>query len=432
MLFKSLLIFIISLSSFASDTDVILSDFIKIFNFKAIQPPRDLDQDVYELGRELFFEKKVSGNKNISCSTCHHPDLFTGDALPLSIGEGGSGLGTERVSSRSSETIPRNSPALYNLAHKEMESLFWDGRVKYRSDWEEFETPSEVLNGEYPKRYDITEALGSALAAQALFPPLSHSEMRGRKGTNEIANASTDEMAWTAIMKRLLNDKKYQNLFTKAYKEVQNFNIGHFGNALAHFQKHEFSATDTPWDEYLKGNLNALTESEKRGALVFMTDAQCTKCHNGNLLGGASFKSVAAPQVGPGKDIRKNDEGRFLLTKKDSDLYKFRVPPLRNIALTAPYFHAGSYDTLEKVVDHYIEGARSLDSYDSSWLSKFNSNYKSQLFVETDRYMIFKKKNASHPIIKSGVITLTATERADLLNFLRYSLTENKFRTYIK
>jgi cytochrome c peroxidase len=431
---KLSLILLLSLSpySFSSDTDQILSDFIKLFNFKAIKTPTGYDQDVYNLGKELFFENNVSGNKNISCSTCHHPDLFSGDALPLPIGEGGEGLGTNRVSSRGNQTIPRNSPALFNLTHKEMKSLFWDGRVSYRRDWDTYQTPSELLNGDYPERYDITEALGGALAAQALFPPLSHAEMRGEKGSNEIANAKNEEDAWAIIMKRLFSEKKYVSLFKKAFKDVKKFNIGHFGNALAHFQEHEFSSVDTPWDDYLNGNLNALSESEKRGALVFMTTAQCTKCHNGDLLGGNNFKSIASPQTGPGKDIRKNDEGRFLITKKDSDLYMFRVPPLRNVSVTGPFFHSGAYDTLEKVVDHYIDGARTIDNYNSSWLDLFNSNYNSRLFVERDRYMNFKKKNAAHPLVRSGVITLTREERSDLIKFLKFSLTDYKYRSFVK
>ena len=427
-----IIVFIFSSNSFSSDLDLKLSELVKIFNFKAIKAPVNLNQDVYNLGKELFFENEVSGNKNISCSTCHHPDLFSGDALPLPIGEGGQGLGTSRVSSRGNQTVPRNSPALFNLGHSEMTSLFWDGRVSYRKDWNEYQTPSKLLNGDYPKREDITKALGGALAAQALFPPLSHSEMRGQKGSNDIANAESDETAWALIMKRLLSKEKYIAMFTDAYKNVKDFNIGHFGNALGHFQEHEFSSVNTPWDNYLNGDLNALSESEKRGALVFMTVAQCTKCHNGDLLGGNNFKSVASPQVGPGKDINNNDEGRFLITKRDSDLYKFRVPPLRNVAVTGPYFHSGAYSSLEKVIDHYVNGARSIDSYDSSWLDEFNSNYNKQLFVETDRYMNFRKKNAAHPLVRSGVINLTKEERADIISFLKYSLTDYQFRSFVK
>ncbi|WP_127716865.1 cytochrome-c peroxidase [Halobacteriovorax sp. HLS] len=422
----------ISINSYASDTDQILSDYIKIFQFKPLKAPSNFNQEVYDLGKELFFEKLVSGNKNISCSTCHHPDLFSGDALPLSVGEGGVGLGQARRSSRSSRTIARNSPALYNLGHDSMNILFWDGRVSYRSDWDEFTTPAEVLNGEYPEREDITKVLGSALAAQALFPPLSHDEMRGKKGTNDIANAPDNQSSWKIIMQRLLSKQKYKDLFSKAFKGTSKFNIGHFGNALAHFQKHEFSAHETPWDNYLNGDLDAMSESQKRGALLFMTEAQCTKCHLGDLLGGDRFESIASPQIGPGKDIRKNDEGRFLITKNEKDLYQFRVPPLRNVALTGPYFHSGAYDTLEKVVDHYIEGARSIDNYDSRWLSNLTNVYSEQLFVETDRYMNFKKKNAAHPLVRSGVITLSTQERRDLLNFLKYSLTDKKLQRFIK
>uniref|UniRef100_UPI003561D031 cytochrome c peroxidase n=1 Tax=Halobacteriovorax sp. TaxID=2020862 RepID=UPI003561D031 len=384
MLFKFILIqlTIIFTANAKSDLDTKLQAYIKTFQLKAVEKPTGLNDVKYILGEKLFFEKEISGNRNISCSTCHDPKLGTGDALPLSIGEGGEGVGKNRIAGLAGQVIPRNSPPLYNLGHKDMSFMFWDGRVNYRSDWDVYETPAEALNGDYPERWDITEVLGSALAAQALFPILSHEEMRGVKGTNEIADAETDEQAWKHIMNRLLKRKEYVDLFRKAFPNADELNIGHFGNALAHFQKHRFAVYDTPWDNYLRGDESALNTKAKNGALVFFEGGLCIRCHNGTLLGGFAFEGVASPQTGPGKDIKHNDEGRFLITNNELDRYHFRVPPLRNVALTAPYFHSGAYKSLGDVVNHYISGTRSIDNYKSDWLNDlFEKNYPQKLFV---------------------------------------------------
>lgn len=426
MLSKALFfsIFLLCSVNAKSNLDSTLQAYIKTFQLKSVEKPAGLDEVKYLLGEKLFFEKEVSGNRNISCSTCHDPSLGSGDSLALSIGEGASGIGVNRVATSKSQIIPRNAPGLYNLGHKDMSFMFWDGRVHYRSDWDVYNTPSEVLNGDYPEKWEITEALGSALAAQALFPILSHEEMRGQKGTNEIANASTDTEAWELIIKRLIKIEEYRNLFARAYPNVKDINIGHFANALAHFQKHRFAVYDTPWDNYLRGNEAALSSKAKRGALVFFEGGMCIRCHHGTLLGGFAFEGVASPQVGPGKDIKHNDEGRFLVTNSDMDRYHFRVPPLRNVALTAPYFHSGSYQSLDDVLEHYRQGSRAIDNYSSSWLdSFFSKNYPEKLFVETNRYMIFKKKEKAHPVISSQIIRMSESQKDDLLFFLKDSLT---------
>lgn len=427
MLLKFLLFQLSFISTiYASTTlDSQLNTYIESFRIKAVSKPVGLNEAKYLLGEKLFFEKEISGNRNISCSTCHDPGLGSGDGLPLPIGEGGVGIGKNRIATKSSQIVSRNSSPLYNLGHKDMNKLFWDGRVGYRNDWEEYTTPSEVLNGDYPERWDITEQLGSALAAQALFPILSHSEMRGDYGSNEIANAQTDEQAWKLIMMRLLKIEKYAKLFKNAFPEASELNIGHFGNALAHFQKHQFAVYDTPWDNYLRGRTDSMSAKEKRGALVFMEGGLCIRCHNGDLLGGFAFAGVAAPQTGPGKDIKHNDEGRFLITGNETDRYEFRIPPLRNIALTAPYFHSGAYNSLSEVIDHYRNGPNSIDNYNSSWLDElFSENYPEQLFVETNRYMNFKKKESAHPLITGRIIRINESQKSDLIHFLKTSLTE--------
>jgi cytochrome c peroxidase len=415
-LYRALLTILVVSTAYASSSDSELQNYINRFRFKPVPKPEGMNRDVYNLGKKLFFDKEISGNRNISCAGCHDPKKGTSDGLPLSLGEDGKTI------------IPRNSPALFNLDHPEMRTLFWDGRVAYDRRGETYTTPSEVLNGDYPERWDITDELKSALAAQALFPMLSHEEMRGKKGENEIANAKTDEEAWQRIMARLLKKAEYKKLFAKAFPDAVELNIGHVGNAMAMFQKFEFASYNTPWDKYLRGQVQALSEPEKRGAIVFATAGRCIVCHGQTLLGGNAMANIAAPQVGPGKDIHHNDEGRFEFTGQERHRYVFRAPPLRNVALTAPYFHSGAYETLEDVVDHYANGIKSIDNYNSRWLDAFDDIYNGKLFVETNHYRLFRKKENAHPVMKRNMIKLTPSQKKDLVLFLKKSLTDPKFK----
>ena len=248
--------------------------------------------------------------------------------------------------------------------------------------------------------------------------------MRGQKGTNELADAKSNREVWKKIMKRLMAMQKYRNLFEKAYGNTE-FNIGHFGKALGHFQKHSFAVYNTPWDNYLRGNKSSLSDDEKRGAILFSTKGRCAVCHGGTLLGGTTFHNIVSPQLGPGKDIRKNDEGRFYVTGKDKDRYHFKTPMLRNVKYTAPYFHSGAYQTLDQVIEHYNLGANAVDDYNPDILKPFErKNYGKRLFVETDSYMLFRKKENSHPSMRRHVIRLTNKEKQLIRLFMVKSLTE--------
>ncbi|WP_412473524.1 cytochrome-c peroxidase [Halobacteriovorax sp. YZS-1-1] len=429
---KVILILTLSLvASFghADQLDIKLKRYTERFFLKAVEKPTGKKVELYKLGKELFNEKEISGNRNITCADCHMPEFGSGDKLPVGIGEGGKWQGDQRLIGKG-HVIPRNSQPLYNLGDENMEHMFWDGRVHYRKDWDVYTTPVEALNGDYPERWDITENLGSALAAQALFPITSHEEMRGKKGSNDIANAPNEEAVWKIVMRRLLAMPKYRKLFKEAYPAIpkDELNIGHFAQAIAHFETHEFAVYNTPWDNYLRGDKSALNQKAKRGALVFMESGSCVACHVGTLLGGRGFAAVATPQIGPGKnDPRKNDEGRFLVTGREYDRYRFRIPPLRNIALTAPYFHSGAYGSLEEVVEHYRAGIKALDHYDSSWvINSFKKNFDKILFVETNPYMLFKKKDAAHPIFKNGDIQISNSQKSDLVYFLKHALTDGE------
>jgi cytochrome c peroxidase len=139
-----------------------------------------------ELGRLLMFDKILSGNRNIACATCHHPLAWTGDGLSLSVGEGGCGLAVTRdLGSGSSavvERVPRNAPFVFNLGAREVGVLFHDGRVAV--------DPTHPSGFRTPAGDALPPGLGSVLAAQAMFPVTSTTEMAGQPGENPIADAA--------------------------------------------------------------------------------------------------------------------------------------------------------------------------------------------------------------------------------------------------
>jgi cytochrome c peroxidase len=146
-------------------------------------------------------------------------------------------------------------------------------------------------------------------------------------------------------------------MFEAAYKgeRFQDMTFAHASNAIAGFILSELSYNNSPWDQFLQGNDNAMTEVQLKGAKNFMS-ARCSICHNGPALTDNKFHNVALAQFGPGKGDGvggRDDFGREEVTGDPLDRYKFRTPALRNVELTAPYGHDGAYIDLRAFVDHY-------------------------------------------------------------------------------
>ena len=338
-----------------------------------VTPLHGIDQTMHSeakiaLGRLLFFDKILSGNKDISCATCHHPTLHSGDELAVSIGTGGSGLGKERQLGEGRAFIPRNAPEVFNRGETAWHSMFWDSRIS-RTDSGAIVTPAGDK---------LPSGVESVLAAQAMFPVLSRDEMRGHIGDldiqgqpNELALLDdTDEPAiWAAIMARILAIPEYVTLLEAAYPDTPPEDLGfqHIGNAIAAFEGATFHSIYSPWNYYLKGDLNALSAEAKEGALLFFGDAGCGQCHTGSLLTDQAHHVLAVPQVGPGKgDTAPLDLGRILETDQEADRFAFRTPSLHNVALTGPYMHDGAFKTLESAISHHLNPAQSLNNYDSA------------------------------------------------------------------
>lgn len=237
-----------------------------------------------ELGKRLFFEKKLSRDNSISCASCHIPEYAFSDTLDFSIGVGG-------------RKGKRNTPSAMNMASREI--FFFDGRA-------------------------------ATLEIQATFPIQDHNEM----------DINIDK-----AVSKIAQDKFYQKAFKKIYKKSPNKT-----NILSAIADYERSLeSSNPFDDYMNGDQNAISESAKRGHKVFMNPKnKCFDCHFTPDFTGDEFRNIG---LFNGKEL--NDSGRYLITKKKNDIGKFKVPGLRNIAVTGPYMHNGMFKTLQEVIAYY-------------------------------------------------------------------------------
>ena len=356
-------------------TDALLRQQIAQWGVLPIGAMPAQDPKLVTLGRALFFDKVLSGNRDIACASCHQASASLGDGLSLAVGTGHTGAGAARMPGPGRTFGARHAPSLLNSGLG-MFYLFWDGRLTRFGQ----EGPGP-FGGNDPRLPLPPTAQGNALIGQPLLTVVSRFEMRGAVGdrdvfgnVNELAQIADDkpEAVWSAIMKRLLAIPEYVGMFTDAYpgRPTTTLSFEDAARALAVFQMHEFTKTNAPFDQYLNRNDAALTAEQKRGAQLFFGTAQCASCHSGPFLGGQNFTNAGVPQIGPGvKSQLPLDLGRGELQNNEFYKFAFRVAPLRNVELTAPYMHNGAYRTLEAVIDHYNNVPLALRTYDVSQLT---------------------------------------------------------------
>ena len=247
-----------------------------------------------ELGRFLYFDKRLSSDSTVSCASCHAPEKGFGDGAPVSTGINGQKGG-------------RSAPTVINRAYSTYQ--FWDGRA-------------------------------DSLEAQAIGPIANQLEMTNEKNS---------DAAHGSVVKRLAGIKGYAPLFEKAFgsKEVTKDKVA---KAIATFERTVLSG-NAPYDRYLEGDKKAMSESAVRGMDVFFNKAACDSCHI-----GFNFTDGSYVNIGIGMDKPSPDLGRFNVSKREEDKGAFKTPTLREIEHTGPYMHDGSLKTLEEVVEHYDKG----------------------------------------------------------------------------
>jgi len=243
------------------------------------------------LGRTLFFDKRLSSNQDRSCASCHRPELGWSDGLPTALGLNG-------------KPLKRATPSLYNTSYATI--FMWDGSA-------------------------------NTLEEQALKPIFSPEEMGGEPAE---------------ILPRLRGDTYYLQTFAQLYPRDL-ISESTIGRAIAAFER-TIVSRDTRFDQWIAGDTLALTAAEIRGFGVFLDPKRgsCGTCHAAPLFTDEGFHNIGLKSFGDDNP----DLGRYKIRPVKLMRGAFKTPSLRNIALTAPYFHDGSAQTLSDVVDHYIKG----------------------------------------------------------------------------
>jgi len=387
------------------------------------------------LGKKLFFDKIMSGNKNISCATCHSPYIATGDGLSLGLGEGGKFIGIMRTTGEGSlasngadnavkRRIGRHAPALFNLGAQEFTNMGWGG-------------VHEVTDGKFnfPGVIELTKPVDNILAAQALFPIINQNEMLGHPGENDAINATVAPLPgqtrkftpnWNVYLGRLKANTEYVNMFKAAFSDVTSsdkITISHYANAVSAFQTVAFRADKSPFDAYLRGDVDALSPAQVRGMDLFYGNAGCSTCHAGKFQTDHKFYAIAVPTLGKGPDdaFPNDDIGRMEKGKNVADKYKFKVPSLRNVAYTAPYGHSGAYATLDSMIRHHLDPVTSLSNYDTTQaMVQSRTDLNASDFTGYNDLTLRNAWATANQLVPSS---LTEAEIADLIAFLQ-SLTD--------
>ena len=266
-------------------------------------PPEPSDNpstpEKIDLGRLLFHDPILSGDRATACVTCHSQYWGMGDGLSLGIGVGGTG--PSGIGRRGPTTTRRNVPSLWNAAYRT--ALFWDGRM-------------------------------SSLERQIDVPLLDEREL----------GADRDR-----VVRELGDNATYQGLFAAAFSESPLVSQENVARAIASFVR-TIVTSDAPYDRYARGDDNALSEPEIRRMFLF-EELGCQTCHAPPMFGADRFDAVAVGgAVAPVPALVGDDLGRFEVTGDERDRFAFRVPQLRNLRETGPYFHDGRTPTMKQAL----------------------------------------------------------------------------------
>ena len=292
---------------------------------KVIAPKNNpITPEKIALGKLLFYDPILSGNRDVACATCHHPDNGYAEFKDISIGVNGIGLGFHRKF-REKNTIPfvkRNAHTILNTAFNGIDEkgnyspdaapMFWDNRSE-------------------------------SLEAQSLEPIKSLEEMRGETMAHKVALDS--------VITRLQNNAEYVKLFKKAFGNTSKISKENLGKAIATFER-TLITPNSRFDQYLRGDSTAISISEKEGFESFKR-VGCANCHSGPMFSDYKLHTLGMEE---NKKLKVADSGAV-------GKFKFRTPTLRNLRFTAPYMHNGNFTELKRVMEFYeeIAGGKTLN-----------------------------------------------------------------------
>jgi cytochrome c peroxidase len=326
---------------------------------------RPIDNRLADLGRLAFHDSLLGLNNDNSCSGCHAAPVGFGDTQSIAIGvENNNIVGPDRAGPRNQ----RRAPMLLNNVF--YPTLMLNSRFASLSG-DPFDN-SEGFQFPAPEGLSLS-FLPHLLTAQAFIPPTERPEMAGFGPHVPVTNDGIR----AAVVERLNANSEYRQLFANIFIDVRNggpITYEMLARAIAEF---EFSLTfsDAPIDKFARGNLSAMNDNQKRGALLFFGRAGCVQCHAVSGDSNEQFSDfkqhvIGVPQLfptngnvpfdGPGAN---EDFGLEQVTGNPADRYAFRTSPLRNIKLQPTFFHNGAYTKLEDALRFHIDAIRSARDY---------------------------------------------------------------------
>lgn len=322
-------IFVIDLKSFRLLFFISASLFLGVLVMSSFRhTPESEHLTKVELGQQLFFDKGLSLDSSVSCASCHIPEFAFSDTVAFSTGFQG-------------RKGLRNAPSVMNMKFRDL--MFFDGRAKDLRD-------------------------------QVHFPVSDPNEMN---------------LSYDMAIQRIAANPVYAKAIMQLYQSLPN--ATNVADAIASFEE-TLESSETPFDRFMSGDENAISESAKRGRELFLGDkAKCFDCHFGPDFTGDEFRNI-----GLYNGLEDKDAGRFSVTKDSADLGKFKVPGLRNIGVTGPYMHDGRFKTIEAVIAYYNNPSA------------------------------FVKQAVNVDPLLAQPLNLSKQEQEDLKNFL-LTLTDNRF-----
>jgi cytochrome c peroxidase len=379
-----------------------------------------IDNQLADLGRLLWFDTITGLNDDNTCAGCHSPTNGFGDTQSIAIGIDNNGIvGPHRKGPRNM----RRTPMAANTAF--FPNLMWNSRFASLSG-DPFDNSAGFV---FPDPEGLSLSyLPQLLVAQAFIPPTERTEVAG------FVFAGDNYAIRAEVLNRLNSIPAYRKLFGMSFPEVKrgaSIDFDLFGKAIAEF---EFTLTfaNAPIDRFARGERNALTDDEKRGALLFFGEARCSQCHKVSGQSNEMFSDfqdhvIGVPQLSPFvtnssfDGLGANEDfGLEQITGDSSDRYKFRTSPIRNVAVQATFMHNGAFTRLEDAVRHHLNVFDSALNYTPA-----NQNLAGDLTGPTSP--IAPVLARVDPILATP-INLTSDQFRQLVAFVRYGLLDPRAR----
>jgi cytochrome c peroxidase len=359
---------------------------------------RPVDSTLADLGRQLFFDKIAGLHGDNSCAGCHAPQAGFGDTQSIAIGiQNDNFVGPHRFGPRNQ----RRTPMLVNDAF--FPKLMWNGRFSAISgdpfdNSQGFQFPDPEGTTKFPPNVPEIKHL---LTAQAHMPPTELTEAAGYTGTRGTISPDFDlfddglgsplpppdetgtrnEPIRQVVLARLNESSAYRQLFALSFPEVAQggpITFSMFGRAIAEFQ-FTLVFANAPIDRFARGEQQAMTDAQKRGALLFFGKGQCVSCHAvagqaNEMFSDFTNRRIGVPQLAPPFGIESDnvvfdgpgqneDYGAEQVSGDSADRYKFQTSPLRNVSLQPAFFHDGAFRRLSDAIYHHLDVMQSAGLY---------------------------------------------------------------------